>query len=189
MWKIERFIKDNQQQLSDNEPLDGHEERFRMRLNKVDVKQKGQHGMSFWFSIAATLILLGSVVWLSLEPFKTSRASALNNVTAIEIPAELTQVLSYYNDQIEDEAQALASTSNDNISASIISDAARKQIDKLDAQLMSIEKEYARNPGSEAVKAAMVNTQRKKAEIVNCLNNKSQAATQGYRVGESFTQF
>jgi hypothetical protein len=189
MWKIEKYIKDHQEQLNEDQLLDGHEDRFIMRLQKADISINKTQSRGLWFKVAATLILLVSVVWLSLEPFKSSQASALNKVTAIEIPDELTEVLSYYDGQIENDVQELVTSSQENKSSAIINDAARKQIDKLDAQLMNIEKEYTKNPGNEAVKAAMVNTQRKKAEIVSSLNITSQAAAQGYRVGEPYTQF
>ncbi len=189
MWKIEELIKDNKGQFETDEPQEGHQQRFLMRLEKQAAQQKKSVGMSMWYGVAASLVLLLSVVWLTLEPFKSSRASSVNKVTAIQISPELNQVLSYYNNQVEQEADELTANSKDNEHLTEINDAARLQMEKLDAQLMSIEKEYQKNPGNESVKAALVNTQRKKAEIVECLNDKSRMATQGYRVGEPFTQF
>ncbi|MDP2722330.1 MAG: hypothetical protein Q8O72_06220 [Bacteroidales bacterium] len=189
MWKIEKYIVDNKGRFEESGPVEGHEQRFMMRLDKQDGSKTNRHRWGLWLKAAASVLLIVSFVWLTLEPFKDGRASSVINITSIEIPADLQQVISYYDDQSQQVEDQISKSGNENGSASTINQAATKQIEKLDARLLSIEKEYMKNPGSEAVKAAMVNTQRKKTEILNSLNKEARTASQGYRVGEPYTKF
>ncbi|MBU3928683.1 MAG: hypothetical protein KKB74_12830 [Bacteroidetes bacterium] len=188
MWKIEKYIGENKEHFENQEPLEGHEQRFSMRLRKSNSHKKDTRRYNLWLKAAASLLLLVSIVWLTIEPFKEGKASSVE-VTTIEIPDDLQQVISYYDGQCRIDEDEIKEVRKENSSTTTINQVAAKQIEKLDARLLSIEKAYMKNPGSESVKAAMVNTQIKKAEILNTLNNEARTASQGFRVGEPYTQF
>ena len=189
MWKIEAYIRNNKSKMADAEPLAGHEQRFLQKMNYQQSLNRRRSVNSFVFRVAATLLLVASVVWLTLEPFKSSRASDSSAINNIKLPEDLNRTLAYYNQKAKQEVAEIKAPTDDATEKTKGQKLAMKQIEKLDAQLLSIEKEFIKKPGNDAVRAALVNTQRKKTEIIETISAQTDMAAKGFRVGESFTQF
>ena len=189
MLNIEEFIRKNASTLAAEEPRLGHEQRFLTKLKAEQSRNQRRKIQSLVFRVAATLLLLVSIVWLVFEPAKTTIASNATKISSIKLPLDLTETLDYYNQKALAEANNISKESHSTSETDRVQKFAQKQIEKLDAQLLSIEKEYVKNPGNEAVRAALVNTQRKKSEIIDNISTQTNMAAKGFRVGEPFTQF
>ncbi|MBN2616343.1 MAG: hypothetical protein JXR71_11685 [Bacteroidales bacterium] len=173
MQDIKKIIDENRASWDNRDLPEGHEERFLNRLetmNRPGIRQK----LNVVFRVAAAVFLLVSVVWLTVEPFKSIKAS--NTVHTISLSPEMQQVVSYYNIQSSSDSAAIQKLSTANRMTEYIDATAQRQLEKLESQLFFIEKEYAKNPGNKSVQAALVNVQRKKAEILNSLKEKAQLA-------------
>ena len=189
MWKIEAYIRNHKSEMADAEPATGHEQRFLQKLENQQSLNRRRSVHSFVFRVAATLLLVASVVWLTMEPFKSSHASGSSAINTINLPDDLKQTLAYYNQKAIRDVSEIKAPADESTEPAKGQKLAMKQIEKLDAQLLSIEKEYVKNPGNEAVRAALVNTQRKKTEIIDNISTQTDRAAKGFRVGEPLTQF
>lgn len=173
MKDIKKIIEENSALWDNQELPEGHEERFLNRLEKMN-RPTLRMNMNMMFRVAAAVFLLISVVWLTLEPFKSVKAN--NMVHTISLSPEMQQVVSYYNIQSSSDSAAIQELSSANHMTEYIDATAQRQLEKLESQSLLIEKEYAKNPGNKSVQAALVNVQRKKAEIMNSLKEKAQLA-------------
>ncbi len=64
-----------------------------------------------------------------------------------------------------------------------------KKMDKLDANLAIIEKDYMKNPQCEKLKEAIINNKKKKIEVIDNIVEQASNARRGYHVGEMFDKF
>lgn len=174
MKDIKKFIEENRAHWDQQELPEGHEERFLNRLESMGNPKSKTINWNFIMRVAASVLLVVSVVWLTVEPFKSTKASS--RVHDITIGADMQEVISYYSIQTRQDTAAMRQLSKINPATEKIDQTARRQLEKLEGQLLIIEKDYAKNPGNEAVRAALINAQQKKAEIMNSLKKEAQTA-------------
>lgn len=172
MQDFKKIIEENRSLWDQHELPEGHEERFLNRLDSIGKSRKISINWKLTFRVAASVLLMFSIVWIMVEPFKSGQASS--RVHDITISPEMEKVMSYYDSQSQRDAKTIMNLSNTNQATKDIEITARHQLQKLEAQLVMIQKDLEKNPGNESVKAALVNAQKKKSEIMNCLKDYAQ---------------
>ena len=131
MQDIKKIIEENRASWDNHDLPEGHEERFLNRLETINRP-----------TLRHKLNVLVSVVWLTVEPFKSVKASGV--VHTISLSPEMQQIVSYYNIQSSSDSAAIQKLSTANRMTEYIDATAQRQLERLESQLFLIEKEYAK---------------------------------------------
>lgn len=166
MSKLEEKIKKESAFFDAHEPAPGHREKFIDLLDaEPELKQTGSVS-SIWMKIAATLIILISVGYVTFN-FITEKKSNAQNVMLIEYNEDFESILTYYDAKAADKILEIESLSPDAEQATHVKKTALKQFENIDISMAAIEKEYHKNPENEKLKAAMINSKRNKVKVMD----------------------
>ncbi len=165
---LDKKIKDNIAFFDDKPIPDGHKKRFLQRLDSVRFEESKTERWSGWFKIAAViLILISASIVLIKVPFSQLGSTMVKEVTNITFGSEIENVFAYYDALSQQKMEKIDALAPNPAEAERIKQIAQKKMQSLDANLAAIEKEYARFPDNERVKAALVNNKRKKNEVMD----------------------
>lgn len=165
---LDKKIKDNPGFFDDHKPPEGHRERFLDRLEK-DGAVESRSAITFnWLRIAAIALVFVTASYLVFR-FSVSDISGavMRGVTQITFSDEIQNVFAYYDALTTKKVAEIDQVAINSEEAERVKAIARSQLEKIDANLAGIEKEYAKNPNNEMLKAALVNNKRKKAEVID----------------------
>ena len=188
MYKLEKKIIDNQPYFNDQEPDQGHRDRFAAKLSHGGRSKRRRITVYDFMKVAAVIVLLISVSYLLLKPTTIAENGRLY-ITQIEIPEDMVQIQDYYEELSTakfDEIDGLAQNEDE---AKRVKAVAKKKMDKLDSKLAVIEKEYMKNPQSEELKEAIISNKKLKADVVNNIVEQMDKAQRGYHAGSMYTNF
>ncbi|MCF8364897.1 MAG: hypothetical protein K9H16_03895 [Bacteroidales bacterium] len=165
---LEKKIKDNTDFFDDQPIPDGHRKRFTDRLDKIQKQEIKSERWPNFMRIAAVLIILisGYFVIRNISLEKVGDA-VLSGVTEISFGSEIENVFAYYDALSQQKIDEIDELAPNKTEAARIKQIAQAQLQDLDANLAKIEKEYAKYPENDRLKAALVNNKRKKAEIMD----------------------
>lgn len=168
MTFLEKKIIENPNFFDDQIPPLGHKNRF---IEKLDNKQEDDPVVKKWWAftrIAAVIVLFISVsVVLFRYSFSDLSGAVIKEATRISFSEEIEEVFAYYDALSTANIKKIDQLALNEQEAQRVKAIAGKQLENLDANLAAIEKEYAKNPDNQMLKAAMVNNKRMKAEIVD----------------------
>jgi hypothetical protein len=101
---IEDLILNNLEALNDNEPNEGHFERFEARLQALNQKKKVFSLNVVWKVAAAAvfafLIVNQGIIWFSADPVNQTPAAGSSEMTLATVSAEYEEVEFYYTNAI-----------------------------------------------------------------------------------------
>jgi hypothetical protein len=179
MSQLEDNIRMHADFFDDHEPSSGHAARFIKRLNKQNTARR----ITFWrttLKIAATALIFITASYFAFYLLSKSKMYASGQVTVIQLGDDLNEVFDYYDASSKIKVEEIEQFAVNPEEAQRIQKQAGKQLGKLDAKLAAIEKEYIKNPGNKQLRAALVNTKRKKAEVMNQIVKHMEMAHAGY---------
>lgn len=174
MQRIDDIINKNKESFNSNEPSSGHFDNFQKKLEN-DQTDKGEG----WFErynivlkIAAAILIFAAIsTILYTDSFSYLKNTFTNEIVAAELPAEIVEVMQYYNviegkkiSQIEDLA-----VSDDE--ATRVKKMALQELQILEEDRTELESEYALNPNSERIMNALLLNQQKRAAILDRIIN------------------
>ncbi|HPE34129.1 MAG TPA: hypothetical protein PLI65_04960 [Bacteroidales bacterium] len=181
---LEKKIKENAVFFDDRELPEGHQKRFIEKLNQKRQTQVKSPLIYSLYKVAAALLILIATAWMFLVKdqiihFASEKGSqAIFNVINIELPDELNTTFAFYDSNSADDLSKIDELAPNEQEAEKIKKLAGDKLQSIDAELAAIEKEYMTNPGSKQLEAALINSKRKKSEIMetilNQLNNVQQ---------------
>lgn len=186
MSDIEKKIRDNLAYFDENEPGEGHRDRF-IRKMSVDKKKK-RFNISLISKVAASLILIVGISVVLVNQIKIAKSNNLY-VTQIKLPDDILEMQSYYDQMSQAKLQSIDSVARNKDEADRLKKIAQKKMDNLDAGLAMIEKEYMKNPECDRLKEALVNNSKKKVEVIDNIVEQAGNAKRGYHVGTMFDKF
>jgi|TARA_B100001971_G_C18245192_1_gene573735 hypothetical protein len=189
MFDIENRIKENLAFFNDREPDEGHKARFASRLSDSNIAKPKKITIQSFIMIAAALLLLIATSYLILRTVSVGNKNEIHSVTDIVYPQELIKVQNYYDELSVSRLNQIDNHAKSEEEAQKIKVKAQKKMDKLDANLAMIEKEYMKNPQSERLKAAIVVNKKMKAEVAENIVEQLGNAQLGYHAGSMFTNY
>lgn len=174
MQRIEDIIRKNKEAFENNEPSADHFANFQKKL-KNDQTNKGES----WFErynivlkIAAAILIFAAIsTILYTDSFSYLKNTFTNEIVAAELPAEIVEVMQYYNviqDKKISQIDALAVSDDE---ATRIKKMALKELQILEEDRTDLESEYALNPNSERIMNALLLNQQKRAAILDRIIN------------------
>lgn len=167
---LEDKIKRNRAFFDSKEPAPGHKERFLEKLDQapgLTVKYRRMHP---FLKTAAMLIILISVVYLAISIMNTRHRH--NEIgQEIILPEDIQNTLAYYDAQAGEKMKQIDRYAPNEDAAAHAKQEANKQFQNIDISMATLKKDFTKDPDNEMLKAALINTQRKKVEVVGNIIN------------------
>ncbi len=189
MFDIENEIKNNLAYFNDQEPDEKHQARFTKRLGGNISASSKKISIQSKFSIAAAFLFLIATSYLILETLNLQNTSSQLYVTDIIYTPELYNVQSYYDDMSASQLNTIDEYVKSEEEGKRVMAIAKRRMDKLDANLARIEKEYVKNPQNEQLKAAIVVNKKMKAQVAKNIVENLDNAQKGYHAGSMITNY
>ena len=189
MFDLEKKINDNLAFFNDQEPDDGHKARFEERLvTKTEIKSK-KFSLMTYSKIAAAIVLLITSSYLIISTFNNYNDREDLFITQIEYSDDFIKIQNYYDDLSQTAILQIDELAQNDEQAIILKQKAQKKMEKLDANLAMIEKEYVKNPQSEKLKEAIISNKKMKVEVANNMVEQIDNAQRGYHAGSIYTNY
>lgn len=179
---IEEMILKNLEGLNDNEPLEGHFDRFEAKLNLQHKKRKFNLNVVWKVAAAIVFVLLASnqvAIYLS-QGNEGSLFSAFNKkeVTLSSVSPEYQEVEYYYTSSInagldqwnELKKQGLISNDEQNMM--------NTELNEFQTRYENLQKDLAANPNDERVINAMLEYYQAKLSVITMIVNKLEEVKQ-----------
>jgi len=166
MSLLEKKIKSEKAFFDQHEPKPGHRERFIDLLDAEPELRKTSTFGSVWLKIAATLLILISVGFITFN-YIVEKESNAQNVLLIEYNEDLKSILTYYDEEASGKMNEINRLSKDDDQVGEIKKVVLNQFEDLDISLAAIEKDYSKDPENEKLKAAMINNKRNKVKVMD----------------------
>ena len=152
MESLEKYIQSNRDSFDEKEPLEGHFDRFRQKLETRKPARKVNLFMVAAAAAVAGLILTGTL-GLLFNGTSMSKLNA-NELSLSVISPELKEVEDYYNSQINTKCSMinnLKKGSNPEVQSEV-----NKAITDMDMSYYLLKKDLSTNPKQERVVSAMI---------------------------------
>lgn len=161
MDQLEKFIRDNREQLMDHEPAAGHMDRFEKRLKETARKTRIIHMTRRISRMAAVALLaLMSSLWIYNE--LTGQNDPLMRLS--DVSADMQQVEFYYTTQINQYCSDLKS--NELISETDYAEAMTAELEQMDSVYLQLQKELGAHPNDERIVTAMIRHYQTKLQVL-----------------------
>jgi len=168
MKALDDFIWKNSGLFNEEEPADGHFDRFETRLNRSVAQRKYQKRM-FIFKIAASVILFIGLSYLGIRKLNLSDIWNKDyDVTMVE----LNEAEQYYNAQFDIYYQKINALpfNNDKVEKENIFN----ELAEMDDQVQLMKKDLLQNPDDERIVYAIINYYQVKIEIMDLIISHAQ---------------
>jgi hypothetical protein len=189
MHDVEKKILDNLAYFNDNEPDSDHMARFASKLDKRSDSSSKKIVIPLFIKIAATLLVLVTASYMIFNAINNTDLRGEMYVTEIVYSQELSSVQTYYDDLSTIRLERIDELALSDEQAKKLKGIAIKKMEKLDANLAKIEKEYVKNPQCDKLKAAIVNNKKMKVKVVDNIVEQLDNVQQGYHAGSMYTNF
>ncbi len=189
MFDLEKNIKNNLAYFNDQKPDDGHKARFAERLASKTKINRRKYSLTTYSKIAAAIVLLITTSYLIFSTYNIAHERDNLYITQIEYSDDFSKIQDYYDDLSQTGLLQIDELAQNDEQALKVKNKAQKKMDKLDANLAMIEKEYVKNPQSEMLKEAIISNKKMKVEVVNNIVEKMDNAQRGYHAGSIYTNY
>lgn len=165
---IEDLILQNIDALNDNEPMDGHFERFEAKLNAQNTKKKKiNFGMVWKVAAAVVFVLLATnQAFIYFSPNRN------NNMTLASISEEYKETEFYYTSSINSGIDQW----NRLVSEGKISDEEQQmmnnELSEFEDMYKNLQKDLKANPNDERVISAIIEYYQTKLSVINIIIEK-----------------
>lgn len=160
----------------EEEPLDGHLDRFRQRLKKSNLKPSNP--ISGFLKVAAVLviILLSANLIVTLRTVKpgSEESAAINN--------ELNEASFYYTNSINNGIRDLEKMASEGIGSQQEILQIKHELSEMDSMFISLQKDYKINPNDERIINAMIEYYQTKLDIVNTIKTDLEKVKQQLKI-------
>ena len=179
---IEEIILKNLEQLNDNEPLEGHFERFEAKLNAQNKKKKITFNVVWKVAAAMIFVLLATnQVYIYLSPDHQGSipdATGNNDVTLSSVSDEYKEVEFYYTNAINVGLSKWSSLAEDGFISEDEQQMMDEELNEFEDRFKTLQKDLAANPNDERVVNAMLEYYQAKLSVINMIVNKLEEVKQ-----------
>ena len=163
MDDLDKIIIENSHEFEE-EPLDGHHDRFAQRLNQIESKRKGWQLTPF-LKIASVLviILLSANLYVYLRnPKSVGKEMAVAK-------SDLGEASFYYTNSINNGIRDLEKMASEGIGSQKELVQIKHELCEMDSLFVNLQAEYKANPNDERIINAMIEYYQTKLDIVNTI--------------------
>ncbi|QGY42909.1 hypothetical protein GM418_04330 [Maribellus comscasis] len=178
---IEEIILKNLEELNDNEPQDGHFERFEAKLKSQNKKKRITLNV-VWKVAAAVIFVLLAVnqvaIYMSPEKLTTKIANAKNDISLASVSEEYEEVEIYYTNAIDAGLTQWNTLSNEGFISAEEQEMMDTELAEFETRFKDLQEDLAANPNDERVINAMLEYYQTKLGIINMIVNKLEEVKQ-----------
>ena len=173
---IEELILNNLEGLNENEPLDGHFERFEAKLKVQHKKRKITFNVVWKVAAAVIFVLLATnQAWIYFSPNQQGlflNSNNNNNVTLASVSTEYEEVEFYYTNAINVGLNQWNSLNDDGYISEEEQEMMDTELNEFEDRFKTLQKDLAANPKDERVVNAMLEYYQTKLNVINMIVNK-----------------
>lgn len=163
MSRIEEKIMNNRKHFNQDEPADGHFERFQDKLSQLHPANKNENKFNFsiiWKIAASVIVIFGiSLVFLIKSP-ESNSTFAVNATHQNNLPQELIELDNYYSQQTDKKLCTINEICKTSCEETNFKEIAKDQVCELSDSRKELEKDYLENNNDERTFSAIVNNYR-----------------------------
>ncbi len=164
MDKLDKFFNE-QKEAFDEEPLDGHLQRFEAKLEQYHTGKKQSLEAWPFLKIAAVVIILllsANLLIYLLPGKKESTQQKFANT-------EMNETANFYTVRINSGLSQLKRMADQGIGSEQELAQVKKEMDEMDLLHQDLQNEYSKNPNDERVVNAMIEYYQTKLDIINTI--------------------
>jgi len=165
MTNFEEKMHQHKKMFDNREPGKEHLARFILKLEADQEKQSMKRSPFFLLKVAATIIFLVAVGYLTID-YLTQKDANARHGQMIVYSSGLNEVMTYYDDISSEKMNKIEGYAANSEEATRVKQTAYNRLEDIDISLAAIEKEYVKNPENEMLKAALINNKRKKVAVM-----------------------
>lgn len=178
---IEEIILKNLEELNDNEPHDGHFERFEAKLQLQNKKKKW--GLNMVWKVAAAVVFVFLAVnqiaiYLNPDRNESRIQNSENSVSLASISPEYEEVEFYYTNAINAGLSQWSTLSEEGFISQEEQKLMDVELNEFESHFKEIQEDLAANPNDERVINAMLQYYQTKLSIINMIVNKLEEVKQ-----------
>ena len=178
---IEELILNNLKELNDNEPIDGHFERFQAKLNKQNKTRKITFGLVWKVAAAVVFVFLAvnqANIYFSPDKQAENSVADNNEFSLASVSPEYKEVEFYYTNAINMGMDQWNNLKSDGFISETEQETMNTELVEFEERFKTLQTDLAANPGDERVINAMLEYYQAKLEIINMIVNKLQEVKQ-----------
>ncbi|MBC8315424.1 MAG: hypothetical protein ISR57_04645 [Bacteroidales bacterium] len=168
MNKLENFIRGHSEKFNDEEPTEGHFDRFEQRLDQQDVSSRERRPVRLWMKIAAGIIILATagLAVFELSTYNFSGQSSLQQVT-LGLPDELVEIITIYQQRSTQQVIELNQLAQLCPDKSSMINQTEKEVAKFDKNQDKLVNALQANPSNSRIQAALIQNCKAKESLLN----------------------
>jgi len=163
MDELDKIIVENRSDFEE-EPQDGHFDRFADRLRLAESKRKRFQLTSF-LKVAAVLV----IVLLSANLYVYLRNPKSDIKETVAVKSDLGEASFYYTNSINNGIKDLEKMANEGIGSHKELVQIKHELSEMDSLFVNLQAEYKANPNDERIINAMIEYYQTKLDIVNTI--------------------
>lgn len=165
MDEVNKIIKEHRAEFEE-EPIEGHFDRFGERLRKSGLNQKDRH-ISPFIKVAAALI----IVLLSANLVVHFRITKPKDKESVVLKSDLREASFYYTNSINNGIRDLEQMAKEGIGSKQEIIQIKQELSGMDSLFVNLQQEYKANPNDERIINAMIEYYQTKLDIVNTIKS------------------
>ncbi|MCG6187061.1 hypothetical protein [Maribellus maritimus] len=178
---IEEIILKNLEELNDNEPQDGHFERFEAKLKNQNKKKKFTLNVAWKVAAAVVFVLLAVnqvAIYMSPDKLTTKIANVKNDISLGSVSEEYEEVEIYYTNAIDAGLTQWNTLNNEGFISAEEQEMMDTELAEFEIRFKDLQEDLAANPNDERVINAMLEYYQTKLGIINMIVNKLEEVKQ-----------
>ncbi len=179
---IEDLILRNLEGLNDDEPGEGHFERFEARLQAMNQKKKVFSLDVVWKVAAAAvfafLVVNQAIIWFSADPAINSPAAGNTEMSLATVSAEYEEVEFYYTNAINVGLNQWEKLVNQGLISAEEQQMMQNELNEFEEVFSKLQNDLSLSPNDERVINAMLEYYQTKLSLINMIVEKLQEVKQ-----------
>ena len=159
MEKLENLVRNKRQEFDQDEPSEGHFEKFQSKLEELSHPGKTKIQLRTILRIAAVILIIIAVSF-SVNYFNLLPDTFLKESAASELPAELKDVEIYYSSLTGEKLNQIEELASSKGEAERIRKQALQEVTEIESSNTQLQQEYVASGKNERVLDAIVNNYR-----------------------------
>ena len=164
MDKLDKLFNE-QHDAFDEEPLEGHFQRFEAKLENYHSRRKMAFNFSPFFKIASVVIIVLLCANLVAYLLPGKKVNSQQRFAS----TEMNETVNFYTVRINSGISQLKQMADQGIGSEQDVEQVKKEMDEMDRLYQDLQKEYSNNPNDERVVNAMIEYYQTKLDIINTI--------------------
>lgn len=167
MSDLEKFIREHAEMFDDQEPVEGHFERFNQRLDSLHPSGVKSAPVRIWMKIAAGIAILitAGLAIVDLATHDFSQRTNLQQAT-MGLPDELIELLAVYECRTDQQMTELNLLAQNCQNGTILVQTTKKEVDQFNRNMNDLVSVLKKNPSDDRVQTALIQNCKAKESLL-----------------------